>query len=128
MEDTFKKYIFTSKAKNTYKLSSSGYTYSRRKIVKDTEYYYCDQRKICTASYVFRDNLWKKGKQGWENEYHAAHPPNFGRSLVQETIGKMKELAIDSELTTTDIISKTAGDLPLSSQSYFKHDDACGLF
>jgi len=124
MEATFEKYIYTCKSKNTYKLSSAGYTYSRRMITNGAEYFYCDKRKICSASYVFRNGTWARGKNGWDSGHHLTHSPNFDRTLVQLAVGEMKKLAIgDAELTTAEIISKTSVELPIACQLHLPHED-----
>ena len=122
----YNKYVSTTGGKVTFKLSHNGYTYSKRKTIKGTEYYYCDQRKICSASVIYRRGTWTPGRgSSWTGDKaHQTHAPNYDRAVAQEAVGKAKELAkTNPDMSTSEIMAQSVDRLSLESHVTLRHDD-----
>lgn len=80
----------SSERKVTKKVAWNGYAYTKRGEQGGVSYWYCDQRKICSASLIERSGVFtKKGNssenrlcnRGWAKDgHHATHAPNAERS------------------------------------------------
>ncbi|CAL8128167.1 unnamed protein product [Orchesella dallaii] len=115
MDDSeFVEYPRTFGKKVCYKLCHGGYTYDRRTMSSDKSkrYYYCDQRKICNASIIWKDGTWTYGKGTWEkNGEHTHHEPDNERCAAEIARGTAKLMAkTDPYVTASQIMEKVVSN------------------
>jgi hypothetical protein len=85
-------FYFSSYKKNTWKLSYlyNGYTYYRNTTIKGVEYYKCDERSICQATYIKTGDDLKPGRKYWARGVHSSHKPDFDKSQAELLRGRTK--------------------------------------
>lgn len=85
----------TGDGKVSNKIALGGYAYTKRSGTSKVAYWYCDQRRICSASLIERDGTFyikehadttdkRRTKSGWGPDgNHATHPPDYERLGVE---------------------------------------------
>lgn len=80
----------SSERKVTNKVALNGYAYTKRGGKGNISYWYCDQRKICSASIIEKKGAFtcnssnisdsRRSKRGWgASGNHESHPPDIER-------------------------------------------------